>query len=262
MEAPTCDQLPRRARQHLHSGRSRLIYNPYATATWRTTRPCGDVRFLKAAFVGAYPSLRAERDRCLWLRGRGAPVPEVIDHDDGSVEWLVTAGLAGVDATTPQHLASPTVTVPLLAEGLRIFHEIDPTGCPFDYRLPAALPHVTRRVAAGEVSADGFHDVHRDLDPSSALQRLGELAVGEQTLVVCHGDYTPPNVLLDAGRVVGYLDLGEVGIADRWRDLAVATWSVTWNFGPGYEDLFLRSYGVQWDHHRRDLYRLLYDLES
>jgi len=34
-------------------------------------------------------------------------------------------------------------------------------------------------------------------------------------------------VLLGAGRVVGYLDLGEVGIADRSRDLAVATWSMT-----------------------------------
>lgn len=50
--------------------------------------------------------------------------------------------------------------------------------------------------------------------------------------------------------------------AGRWRDLAVATWSVTWNFGPGYEDLFLDSYGVTCDHRRRDLYRLLYDLES
>ncbi len=69
-------------------------------------------------------------------------------------------------------------------------------------------------------------------------------------------------MLLDADRVVGYLDLGEVGVADRWRDLAVATWSVTWNFGHGHEDLFLRSYGVARDLRRRDLYRLLYDLES
>lgn len=79
--------------------------------------------------------------------------------------------------------------------------------------------------------------------------------------MVCHGDYCLPNVLLDGGRVVGYLDLGEVGVSDRWRDLAVGTWSVTWNVGPGYEDLFLAAYGTDWAPARRDLYRLLYYLE-
>jgi len=263
MGAPMCDELPQRAREHLTAGRSWLIYNPYAAATWRITRPSDEVSYLKAAFVGTYPSLAAERDRCVWLRSRGMAVPEVIDHDaDDVVEWLLTAALPGVDATAPQHLAHPASTVPLLADGLRHFHQIDPTDCPFDYRMPAALDHVARRVAASDISVDGFHDVHHDLNPTSAFEWLGELAIDEDRLVVCHGDYTPPNVLLDAGRVVGYLDLGEVGVADRWRDLAVATWSVTWNFGPGYEDLFLDSYGVAWDLHRRDLYRLLYDLES
>lgn len=68
--------------------------------------------------------------------------------------------------------------------------------------------------------------------------------------------------MIDDGRAVGFLDLGEAGLADRWRDLAVATWSVTWNFGPGHEERFLSAYGADWDAHRRDLYRLLYDLES
>jgi len=42
----------------------------------------------------------------------------------------------------------------------------------------------------------------------------------------------------------------------------VATWSTTWNIGPGHEDLFLRAYGVEWDHERTAFYRLLYELES
>jgi aminoglycoside phosphotransferase len=40
----------------------------------------------------------------------------------------------------------------------------------------------------------------------------------------------------------------------------VATWSVTWNLGPGFEGGFLASYGVR----RVDLalafYRLIYDV--
>jgi len=58
------------------------------------------------------------------------------------------------------------------------------------------------------------------------------------------------------------VDLGELGVADRWWDLAVATWSTTWNLGAGYEDLFLAAYGVERDRERMAYYRLLYDLVS
>ncbi len=80
--------------------------------------------------------------------------------------------------------------------------------------------------------------------------------------VVCHGDYCLPNIIIRDWSAVGYVDLGEMGVADRWWDLAVATWSVTWNLGPGYEELFLSEYGVQRDQRRTDFYRLLYDLVS
>jgi kanamycin kinase len=42
----------------------------------------------------------------------------------------------------------------------------------------------------------------------------------------------------------------------------VASWSITWNLGPGWEDLFLRSYGTNRDPGRVAFYRLLYDLVS
>jgi kanamycin kinase len=67
-------------------------------------------------------------------------------------------------------------------------------------------------------------------------------------------------VLISDGRVSGCVDLGQLGVADRWWDLAVATWSVTWNLGPRWEDLFLDAYGVRRDPARVAFFRLLYDL--
>jgi aminoglycoside phosphotransferase len=262
--APTLEELPAAARTYLDAADVELFYAPYATATWRASaNGVGEV-FLKAAPFGLHPSLAGEADRCRWLTARGAPVPEVVDHgDDGQVEWLVTRALPGLDATTPQHLDDPERTVPLLAEALRAFHELDPVGCPFDYRVPVALDHAEGRVRRGEVDPSGFHPEHGHLTPDTALDRLRELAPGEgRDLVVTHGDYCLPNVLIDGGRVTGLVDLGEVGLAERWRDLAVATWSLTWNLGPGHEDRFLDAYGTEWDVPRRDFYRLLFDLES
>lgn len=42
----------------------------------------------------------------------------------------------------------------------------------------------------------------------------------------------------------------------------MASWSITWNLGPGYEELFLDEYGVEKDPERIEFYRLLYDLVS
>jgi len=81
--------------------------------------------------------------------------------------------------------------------------------------------------------------------------------------VVCHGDACAPNTLLTVdGHWSGHVDLGLLGTADRWADLAVATWSTEWNYGPGWEQLLLDTYGIAPDPERARYYRLLWDLSS
>lgn len=106
------------------------------------------------------------------------------------------------------------------------------------------------------------HPDHRHLSVSRALDLLAEIPPADE-LVVCHGDSCAPNTLLtDDGRWSGHVDLGALGVADRWADLAVATWSVTWNYGPAWEATLLSAYGVAPDPDRTRYYRLLYDLDS
>ena len=78
-----------------------------------------------------------------------------------------------------------------------------------------------RRVAIDDVDPAGFHEQHAHLVPATALAELEATAPAAEDLVVCHGDDCPPNMLLQAGRVTGYVDLGELGAADRWWDVAV-----------------------------------------
>ncbi|MCP5026589.1 MAG: aminoglycoside 3'-phosphotransferase, partial [Actinomycetia bacterium] len=59
---------------------------------------------------------------------------------------------------------------------------------------------------------------------------------------------------------VGHVDLGSLGVADRWADLAIATWSTVWNYGPGWEDVLLEAYGIDSDPRRTEYYRLLWGL--
>lgn len=217
-------------------------------------------RYLKLRRTPYVYSFADEAARLRWARGR-LPVPAVIDHGlEGEVEWLLLEALPGTDATKLKE--DPEWIVPIFARGLRDFHAVPADDCPFDFRIDAALDHVRRRVATDDIDPTGMHTEHQHLSPAEALAHLEATRPPREDVVVCHGDYCFPNVLVEDGRVTGYLDLGELGLADRWWDLAIGSWTCTWNVGPGYEDLFLSSYGIEPDADRIAWYRLLYDLAS
>ncbi|MEU0484086.1 phosphotransferase [Streptosporangium sp. NPDC006013] len=80
-------------------------------------------------------------------------------------------------------------------------------------------------------------------------------------LVVCHGDACVPNTLLhDDGTFAAHADLGSLGAADRWADLAVTAWSTEWNYGPGHDGIMYDAYGITPDLERIAYYRLLWDM--
>jgi kanamycin kinase len=236
---------------------------PPHSVTWRLVSPSGEVRYLKLARHGWTPSISDEASRMMWARDH-LPVPMVVGHgQDSSVQWMVTAGLDGRNAADSRVRADPDRLVCLLARGLRRFHEAPVGKCPFDFRLDTALRMARDRLERGVIDpVEAFHSEHSGLTAAGAVATLERTRPDRQDLVVCHGDYCPPNILIAGDEVRGYVDLGELGVADRWWDLAVATWSITWNLGPGYEELFLSEYGAELDRERLVFYRLLYDVVS
>ena len=237
-------------------------YGP-EVVTYRLSHPRGDVRYAKVAYATGWPSIAQEADRMRWARHH-LPVPNVVESEStDSVDWLITDAIPGVDATDPSLIEQPARVVDLLARGLRRFHDTPVGACPFDFRLDAALQHVKRRAADGAIdAASDFHREHQHLSVGEAVARLEHDRPDTEDLVVCHGDYCFPNIIVNDNRAAGFVDLGELGVADRWWDLAVATWSTLWNVGPGYEEAFLEAYGIPSDLPRIAYYRLLYDLVS
>jgi kanamycin kinase len=74
-------------------------------------------------------------------------------------------------------------------------------------------------------------------------------------LMVCHGDACAPNTLIDTdGQWCGHVDFGDLGIADRWADLAVAAWSLGYNYGGAWRTEFFDACGVAPDDERLDYY--------
>lgn len=201
-------------------------------------------RYVKWQPAGRGIDLADEAARLGWA-ARFTPVPVVLGHgadDEGA--WLVTAALPGSSAASPRWLGDPAAAARAIGVGLRAMHDDLPAAsCPFDWS-------VAERIARSDRLGSGS---------SSARSSLGEPPPVD-LLVVCHGDACAPNTLLDdAGRWTGHVDLGRLGVADRWADLAVATWSLEWNYGPGWDRVLLDAYGVAPDDERTAFYRALWD---
>jgi kanamycin kinase len=230
---------------------------------YRLARDGAPVLFLKLAPTEHHPSLKDEAARMTWAAAH-LPVPHVVERgEELGTSWLVTTALPGEDATSATWSGRREWLVRKLASGLRAFHRAPAAACPFDFRLESALALARRRLAAGLIDPrKDFHTEFAGLSAREAVERLEVDKPETESLVVCHGDYCAPNILIDGDGISGYLDLGELGVADEWWDLSVATWSVTWNFGAGYEELFLSEYGVAPDDIRMNYYRLLYDVVS
>ncbi|MCM3657122.1 aminoglycoside 3'-phosphotransferase [Agromyces mediolanus] len=226
----------------------RLAAGRRTTPLWRneagglTFRIEGDgPRVVKWNPAGSGESLADEAERLRWLAGR-VPAPQVLDAGtDASGEWLLTTAIPARSAVDERWLAEPAVAVRAIAEGLRRLHALDPDGCPYDWGVEHRLELLRR---------DGRRVPGELLDAPSA------------DLVVCHGDPCAPNTLLgDDGSFAAIVDAARIGVADRWADLAVASMSLDWNYGPGWQPAFFRAYGVTPDERRLAYYRELWNAE-
>ncbi|WP_261166920.1 aminoglycoside 3'-phosphotransferase [Microbacterium sp. Marseille-Q6965] len=211
---------------------------------WRNERGgltfrAGD-RYIKWIRRDVEIDLAGEAARLEWA-ARFTRVPRVVTHGgDAREEWLVTRALPGWSAVSEPALADPAVAVRAVGEGLRALHDTLPVAeCPWDWGVPA-------RIAAATERGVRVPDALRVAPP---IDRL----------VVCHGDACCPNTLLDEDGWTAHVDLGSLGVADRWADIAVAAMSTVWNYGPGWEDALVEAYGVRPDRERMAYYQALWN---
>ncbi|MEY9212044.1 aminoglycoside 3'-phosphotransferase [Thermobifida halotolerans] len=237
--------LPPSVAAHTDGGAAHPVWrNELGGLTFRVDHPRGR-RFVKWVPAASGLDLAAEAERLTWAAAF-TPVPRVLGHGvDGSGQWLLTAALDATSAVDPRWTAEAATAVRAVGEGLRALHEALPVAdCPFTWS-------VERRVAAAR---------RRGLLDAERARALVEQAPPVDRLVVCHGDACAPNTLVDdSGRWAGHVDMGALGVADRWADIAVAAWSTEWNYGPGWQEALMDAYGVTPDPARLAYYRTLWD---
>lgn len=172
--------------------------------------------------------LAGERDRLLWLHGKGIGVPEVIDWREAEEgACLIMTAIPGVPAVD---LDGDTLLKawPSMTRQLKSLHELPIDRCPFDRGLSLMFAKAADVVSRDAVNQDFLPPEDWSKPARDLLERVERdlpvrLAQEEIERVLCHGDACTPNFMVDPHSLqcTGLIDLGRAGKADRYVDLSL-----------------------------------------
>lgn len=139
-------------------------------------------------------------------------------------------------------------TIQLYAKVLKLLHDLPIEGYPIQTNLPEILKKAKENMS--EIDINTLEEITKQRGLEATFERLIELYPNKRDLVICHGDFCMPNVLV--GEQVGFIDLGRSRIDDRYQDIALALRSLKMNietlhlpYLDEYTTLFLNTYGIQ-----------------
>lgn len=212
--------------------------------TFRLERDGQASLYLKVSLISHRRELLWEVERIDWLQGK-VPVPEVIRYEaDDRKEFLLLTALPGRNAADQIGEMPNENIVRLLATGLRMIHAVPIEECPFDMTLARASEEAGYSVGSGLVNEDDFDDRRLGRSAAEVFEELLSKRPDNEDLVFTHGDYCLPNVLIDGEEVAGFVDWGYAGVADRYKDIALAVRSLERNTGEGLAESFYTAYGL------------------
>ena len=207
-----------------------------------------------------------------WLDGK-IPVPKVFCHEVcGEYQYLLMSKIEGKMSCNTYYMEHSDELLALLAEALEMLWSIDIADCPRFRDLDTELKEARYRVENGLVDIErtepetfgenGF------ASPSELLEWL-ENNKPEVEPVLSHGDFCLPNIFLNNGSISGFIDLGDAGVADKWRDISLCYRSLKHNFDGSFggkvyndfdPDMLFEKLNIEPDRDKLKYYILLDEL--
>lgn len=215
--------------------------------------------FLKHGTDRIAADIADEYARLRWLQGRWQ-VPAIVSYaetDEGA--WLLTTALPGRAAYgwLQDHPDRRRDAVRAITAFLRQMHAEPVATCPFNAGLPLRMADAAANVAAGRIDLDELDPEREGWSAEQLWAHLQHLSAIAPNPVVTHGDFSLDNIFLDAGgAVTGCIDVGRVGVADRYQDLAIL-WNSLRKFDLALAEGMFADYGVAPDRRKIELHLVL-----
>ncbi len=205
--------------------------------------------------------LLQEYKRLSWLQGK-LPVPKVVMYiQESGNDYLITEETSGKMLCDEEYTNNPDIALSVLKDAFHKIHSVDITNCPFDVSNDYKLSLIEKNVKNNLVNTSSLKDETRKKFGSAEnlLKYLKENKF-EEELVFSHGDTSLPNIFGKNKNFIGFIDVGECGIADKWFDLAICEKSILRNYGQEYVEQFYRILNIKREDNKVNYYLLMMEL--
>ena len=209
-----------------------------------------------------------------WIANR-IPVPSIHAYcEQNGLAYTLMTKIEGEMLCSADNFAYPEMVIKTVAQGLKMLWSIDVSECPYTTsRLDERLKAAEYNVKNGLVDLD---NVEPETFGTKGFKNPEELLMWlknnrpEEDIVLTHGDFCLPNIFVKDGQISGFIDLGKMGPADRWQDVAIAIRSLDHNFNGKYTEgkklfdfkpqMLINELGIAWDEEKYRYYILLDEL--
>ena len=176
-----------------------------------------------------------------WLKGK-LPVPELLDYREVcEKEYLLTRYIEGEPSFIYGQNGGDDVGT-ILGQSLKIIHDQNIEKCPFEFDLDKEVQSFIDSIKNSVVKQEMLEEFFPNCSKEEIVLKVESLVPERWDLVLSHGDYCLPNILIKDNKLSGFIDLGDAGIIDRNFDIYYGLWSLKYNGLGEYCEQFLDVY--------------------
>ncbi len=214
--------------------------------------------FLKIAKKGM---LTLEYKKLKWLEGK-LKVPKIVLYDvSNDNEYLITESVAGEMTCSDYYISNPEIGIKAIVDAFKQIYSIDIKGCPFDVSIDYKLSVVENNVNNNLIREQDLNEeiLKKYGSIKNILKFLKDNKFNDE-LCFSYGDISLPNIFAKEDKCVGFVDVGECGIADKWFDLAICEKSIKRNYGKKYIEKFYEELNIIPERDKIDYYLLMMEI--
>ena len=200
-----------------------------------------------------------------WLQGR-VPIPQVVEYCEIDQKlYVLMSRFKGKLFCDKEYLSQPKQLVKMVADALQKLWSVDLLGSPgevsrLEHRLEAAKCNVENGLIDFENVEPETFGVQGFADAEELLHWLQTNQPAED-VVLTHGDFCLNNVFAKGNDLGGFIDIGKMGPADRWQDIAILLRDLKGYLADDFEpEMLLNELGIEMDEEKENYYRLLDEL--
>lgn len=169
------------------------------------------------------------------------PIPKIIEcvKENNSI-YLLKEKLKGNMLSDPYYMERPKLLYKLASDAIKLLWSIDIDG------LDLMNTYDTIMEFGCDCNQKGYLDfkesdslITKDFSNFDEIIEYLKKNKIEEDNTLCHGDLCIPNIICDGDKLVGFIDLGLMGISNKYHDLAILYRSIKYNFNGTYGKCYL-----------------------